>query len=301
MGVDAKPRALHPPLSGGSEGATVKLRPMVTGEILVPPDFAVRADSKLWRLRRYGIGVPKEKWSWIPVPAFLVEHPTAGLVLVDTGFHHTIGVDPSKNLRRTISRLFTIRASTEQSVPKRLEALGSAASAVQVVIMTHLHFDHASGISQFPNAVFVTGEGEWSAASRPRTVLRGYIHSHFDFAFDFREARFGGPEVESYASFGRTIDLFGDGSIRLCYTPGHSMGHMAVVVKLKEGEVLLAGDAAFVRRNYRELKLPSNTADEHRCTVSLRELQLYEKQNPEGLIIPSHDTEVWSQLEDVYE
>ncbi len=301
MGVDAKPRALHPPLSGGSEGATVKLRPMLTGEILAPPDLAVRADSKLWRLRRYGIGVPKEKWNWIPVPAFLIEHPTAGLIMVDTGFHHTVGVDPSKNLGRLLDRFFTIRTSTEQSVPKRLEALGSSASAVQVVIMTHLHLDHASGISQFPSAVFITGEGEWRAASGSRPTMRGYVHSHFDFAFDYREARFGGPEVESYASFGRSIDLFGDGSVRLCYTPGHSMGHMAVIVKLKGGEVLMAGDAAFVRRNYRELKVQGVTADDHRCMVSLRELQLYEKQDPEALIIPSHDREVWSQLESVYE
>ncbi len=301
MSVDAKPRALHPPLSGGSEGATVKLRPMVTGEILAPPDFGVRADSKLWKLRSFGIGVPKEKWSWIPVPAFLLEHPTAGLVLVDTGFHHTVSIDPSKNLGRTMSRLFNIRASAEQSVPKRLEALGSSASSVQVVITTHLHMDHASGISQFPHAVFVVGEGEWQSASRGRPTMRGYVHRHFDFAFDFREARFSDKDVGSHASFGRSIDLFGDGSIRLCYTPGHSMGHMAVIAKLKEGEVLMAGDAAFVKRNYRELKLPAVVADKHRCMVSLRELQLYEKQRPDALIIPSHDTEVWSQLGSVYE
>ncbi len=301
MSVDAKPRALHPPLSGGSGGATVKLRPMITGEILAPPNFGVRADSKLWKLRGYGIGVPKEKWSWVPVPAFLLEHPTAGLILVDTGFHNTVAVDPSKNLGRTMSRLFTIRATVEQSVPKRLESLGSSASSVQVVIMTHLHQDHASGISQFPRAVFVVGEGEWRAASAGRPTMRGYVHRHFDFAFDFREARFGDTDVGSYESFGRSIDLFGDGSIRLCHTPGHSMGHMAVIARLKEGEVLMAGDAAFVRRNYRELKLPTVVTDAHRCMVTLHELQLYEKQRPDALIIPSHDAEVWSGLGALYE
>lgn len=301
MSVDAKPRALHPPLSGGSEGATVKLRPMLTGEVLVPPDFGLRVDSRLWRPRGYGIGVPKDKWYWVPVPAFLLEHPTAGLILVDTGFHGTVAIDPSKNLGRVLPHFFKTRVSTDQSVPKRLEALGSSASAVQVVIMTHLHNDHASGISQFPDAVFVVGEGEWRSASGPRPMMRGYVHSHFDFAFDFREARFRDKGVGSYASFGRSIDLFGDGSITLCYTPGHSLGHMAVIARLKDREFLIAGDAAFTRRNFRELKLPTIAVDEHRSMVTLKELQLYEKQMPDAVIVPSHDTKVWSELEPLYE
>ena len=52
---------------------------------------------------------------------------------------------------------------------------------------------------------------------------------HFDYAFDYRTVDFDRGGIDSYASFGRTFDLFGDGSIRLAFTPGHSAGHMSVI------------------------------------------------------------------------
>lgn len=303
MSVEARTKPLHQPLPGGSEGATVKLHPMLTGELRAPPSFVVRDRGKFRHIHLLGIGTPKSKWEWLPVPSFLIEHPTAGLVLVDGGYHQTIAVDPAKNLGKLAARLYTVRATVEQSLPKRLEAMGLSPSAIQVVIMTHLHFDHASGISEFPEATFIIGEGEWQWASGRRPLLRGYIHRHFDLAFDYREVQYSRSDagVSSYATFGRSVDLFGDGSIRLCYTPGHTMGHQSVIARLRDREVLLTGDAAMVRRNYRELLLPGIPADEHRSMVSLREIQLYEKQNPDSLIIPGHDSEAWGKLQPLYE
>ena len=51
-------------------------------------------------------------------------------------------------------------------------------------------------------------------------LLRGYHPSHYDYAFDFATVDFDGDPIDSYGPFGRTFDLFGDGSVRLAYTPG---------------------------------------------------------------------------------
>ena len=99
--------------------------------------------------------------------------------------------------------------------------------------MTHLHVDHASGMSEFPGATFVITEAEWNAATTDsRPLLRGYRPAHYDYAFDYRTLSYDSEPVSSYATFGRTFDLFGDGSVRLASTPGHSAGHQSVICRL---------------------------------------------------------------------
>ena len=68
---------------------------------------------------------------------------------------------------------------------------------------------------------------------RARPILNGYRRAHFDYAFDYRTVDFDRGGIDSYATFGRTFDLFGDGSIRLAFTPGHSAGHMSVIARLE--------------------------------------------------------------------
>ena len=64
-----------------------------------------------------------------------------------------------------------------------------------LVVLTHLHQDHASGISAFPNSTFVVTDTEWEAATTdPRPSLRGYRPSQFDYVFDYRSLELRRPE-----------------------------------------------------------------------------------------------------------
>src|SRR5207248_9674992 len=120
---------------------------------------------------------------------------------------------------------------------------------LRLIVMTPLHFDHASGISEFPSSTFVLSAAEWKAATTgSRPILRGYRPQHYDFAFDYRLIDFDGPAIDSYASFGRTFDLFGDGSVRLAYTPGHTLGHMSLITRLRDRDFVIAGDAVYTTR-----------------------------------------------------
>jgi len=60
----------------------------------------------------------------------------------------------------------------------------------------------------------------------------------------WREIDYSGPEAEAFESFTRTIDLFGDGLVRLISSPGHSLGHQSVLLRLRDHYALVAGDAA---------------------------------------------------------
>ena len=80
------------------------------------------------------------------------------------------------------------------------------------------------------------GEGEWAAFNAPRAVLNGYVKKQGAHAVDYREVVYDTRLASSYSTFGRSFDLFGDGSVRLVFTPGHSVGHQSLVVRLKDRE-----------------------------------------------------------------
>jgi glyoxylase-like metal-dependent hydrolase (beta-lactamase superfamily II) len=252
-----------------------------------------------WR-KAFGLGVPKDQWLTAPIQCFLVEHPSAGPVLIDTGFHGSVAVRPRSNLGAFGGLLYRdIEMKPEQAAAAQLRAKGIEASAVKAVIMTHLHPDHASAISDFPDATFLVSAAEWEAAAEGGT-RDGYVKRQFDHGFDYRLVDFDSDDANSFSGFARSFDVFGDGSVRLVYTPGHTLGHMSVVAQTEGGEVLVAGDAIFMRRTLADDHLPHMLADEHLFRRSLRELRQYVKETPDALVIPGHDWEAWQQLKPVY-
>ena len=244
MGVATSPKPYTHALPGGRPGATVRVRPLLTGEINAPPAFFRRPDGPLGVPR--GLLAPRRRWSPVPIPAFLIDHPVAGSLLVDTGLHASVASSPAVNLGSLGARMYDIRMRPEQAVPAQLEALGVDPLAVRAVVMTHLHYDHASGVSAFPEATFVVARQEWEAAASGG-MLQGYRPRQFDHAFDWRAIDYASASLDSFAGFGRSVDLLGDGSIRLVFTPGHSAGHQSVVLRLHDRELLLTGDAAYRR------------------------------------------------------
>ena len=304
MAIAAEPQPASLPLPGGRSGATVRLHPLLTATALSPPGWIHREEGRLAKPRALGVGVSKGSFLQIPIVAFLLEHPEAGPVLVDTGMHPSVAVDPKQNLGRVGALAFGgIRMDAEQAVTEQLRARGIEAADVRLVVMTHLHVDHASAMSEFPNATFVFSAREWEAAIEPRSWQHGYRTRQFDHGFDYRTLDFEGPDADSYASFGRSFDLLGDGSIRALYTPGHTHGHMSVAVRVGgggPGEVLIAGDAIYTRHALETGHRPFRLEDGHLYGRSLRELQIYVEQNPDALVIPGHDMAEWEKLEAVY-
>ena len=300
MTTAAEPRPAELPLPGGREGAKVKLHPLLTATVKGPPGWFLREDGRLAGLKALGFRVPKERWLTGPIVAFLVEHPSAGAVLIDTGFHASVAVKPRSNLGRVGALLYRdIDMRPEQAAVAQLRDKGIQASDVKVVIMTHFHPDHASAIVDFPDATFLVSEVEWEAATEGGQ-RQGYVHSQFDHGFDYRLVDFDSEQANSFSGFARSLDVFGDGSVRVAFTPGHTLGHMSVVLRTASGEVLVAGDAIFMHKTLEDDHLPFSVPDEHLFRRSLREIRQYVKETPDALVIPGHDWEAWQKLKPVY-
>jgi glyoxylase-like metal-dependent hydrolase (beta-lactamase superfamily II) len=169
--------------------------------------------------------------------------------------------------------------------------------------MTHMHIDHTSAISEFPGSTFVVSATEWEAATvGPKPLLNGYRRPHFDYAFEYRTVDFDRPEIDSYASFGRSFDLFGDGSVRLAYTPGHSAGHVSVIAHLAQRDFVIGGDATYVADQLSgDAAMPPRPYDAHNFRRSLQELRLFQRQFPDAVITPGHDPDFYARIEKRYE
>lgn len=276
--------------------ASVEVHPLRCGDALAPPGWFFRGEAPN-PLRALGIGVPKSRWVGCPIGAFLLVHPSRGALLVDTGLHPDAADRLASNFGRLNARFFsTLRASRERTVPAQLRARGLDPAAIDLVVMTHLHVDHASAMSEFPGATFVCAREEWTAASARFGVWQGYVRSQLPGASALRQVDFSSAEAQPWGPFPATIDLLGDGSVRLLFTPGHTRGHLSVLVRAAGRDVLIVGDALYTLRNLREDHLPWRTADDDLYRESMARIRQYADAHPDAELIPTHDVEVWDRI-----
>lgn len=232
----------------------------------------------------------------MPCLAFVLRHPTAGVILVDTGLHpDTVRRGPA-DLGFPMRVVFGKMQPESPAFDRQLRDHGVEPDEVEHVVMTHLHADHTGGMRLLPNATFVTTVDEWTASQRRFGSTRGFLRSHLPPASRVRRLD-PQRDGEPYGPFARTIDLLGDGSVRLLSTPGHSPGHLSVLLEVAgRGPVLLVGDAAYTRRSIDEQILPMLTDDDAVASETLGALHRFSVEHPDAIIVPTHDPEAWKAL-----
>jgi glyoxylase-like metal-dependent hydrolase (beta-lactamase superfamily II) len=303
MKVQVEAQPLHEPLAGGTPGATVVVEPLIAGHVDFPQEMMVSPGGRLLTLRLLRALLGSREPNVVPVPAFLIRHPSAGAILVDTGLHPSIATDGKENFGGLGNRIGKPSLQAGEDAPSQLRKRGLDPGEIPVVVMTHLHSDHTSAISEFSKSTFVVSETEWEAAATgSQPTLNGYRRPHFDYAFDYRTVDFDRAGIDSYASFGRTFDLFGDGSIHLAFTPGHSAGHMSVICRLKQDDFVIGGDAMYMAAQLDgDAAMPPRPFDAHNLRRSLQELRLFHGQFPNATITPGHDPDFYAKLAARYE
>ena len=303
MKVSVEPHPLHEPLAGGTPGASVVVEPLIAGKVSFPRSMMVSPGGPFLTMKLLTALLSGKPGYEVPVPAFLIRHPSAGAILVDTGLHPSIATDGKENFGGLSNRYGQPTLQPGEDVPAQLRSRGLDPGEIPVVVMTHLHLDHSSAISEFPRSTFVVSEPEWNAAATgPKPFMNGYRRPHFDYAFDYRTIDFDRSSIDSYASFGRTFDLFGDGSIRLAFTPGHSAGHISVIARLAADDFVIGGDAMYMLDQLEgKVAMPPRPYDAHNFRRSLQELKLFRSQFPGATITPGHDPEFYSEIAPRYE
>ena len=230
-------------------------------------------------------GSPWEKRDFV-LTAVLVRHPK-GDVLIDTG----IGKAIASQLRQA-PFLFRLGTDLVQSRPAadRLDAAGYDRKHLRYILLTHAHWDHVSGVPDFPGvAVLVTaaehqfiGEGGWTtAAARGANVTA------------FQEYAFGSG---AYLGFTQSHDLYGDGSIVIVPAPGHTPGSIVAFVTLPGGaRYAFVGDLVwqleglFEREPRPWIEARAIGEDTVALRHSLLRVSAIATRYPQITIVPAHD------------
>ena len=217
----------------------------------------------------------------VPVPVFLIEH-ARGRVLFDSGLHPQTQHDPRGRLGSFLADLFRVEFGAGEDVAGRLGSLGVDAGAVDYVIASHLHFDHAGGLESLPNARLVVQRPEWQAGMDADLARRnGFAAKDYDL---------GHSRLEVAGEH----DLFGDGRVVCLPTYGHTPGHQSLRVRLDSSDVVLTGDACYFRQTLETLRLPRFSFDRKQHLSSLDALRRLQAGG--ARIVFGHDPEQWATI-----
>jgi len=158
----------------------------------------------------------------IPVHGFVIKHPRAGAILVDTG----VGWGNERLIQewRVVNRHAADALAEHDLSP----------ADVKIVINSHLHFDHCGQNAVFKHAPFYIQRSELDRARKEDSSSEW-----FDFAGARYELLDGDTEIA-------------DG-VRVVATPGHTVGHQSVFVDTADGSAVMIGDAAYTADIYREV------------------------------------------------
>jgi glyoxylase-like metal-dependent hydrolase (beta-lactamase superfamily II) len=222
--------------------------------------------------------------------AVLVRHPRATF-LFDTGLCSDIFrflEGQSLFFRKTLANFRFVQSLRSHLVEQQLEP-----GDLDFVLLSHLHWDHVSGIPDLPGLPLRVNRVEYDAArsgllDANESLVRRLMGKNAVELFDL-----DGPPCEGFRA---SHDLFGDGSIMLVPLPGHTAGSTGMFINRANGpRLFLLGDAAWVSQNYLR---PATmhpfiwsrvTADDATARQTLIDLHHFARRHPEVAMLAMHD------------
>jgi N-acyl homoserine lactone hydrolase len=249
------------------------IHPLTTGRVRIHDKMhrgegtGLRRRAKI--LRKGPMGEP------LPIHAWLIEHPQ-GLFLIDAGETHTAR-------SATFAEFHVTR---EDELDHQLKAANVSPADVTTVVLTHIHGDHINGLPHVPNATVLANEREIAVAGSPmgrlqRTVTRQPLPPGFapePIALD-------GPAL---GAFPTSKALTTDGRIVAVPTPGHTLGHIAIVVVQPDHHVLIGGDTAYDQQQLQDLHVDGVSPKDDVAIATMRTILAHATTDP-TVYLPSHD------------
>lgn len=228
--------------------------------------------------------------------AVLISHPS-GNILIDTGIGKNI--DSQYESMPTWLKPFF---SYEKKIPAS-EVLLNKTITVQSILLTHMHWDHASGLKDFRDIPFYTTKEEIITSQSERAKPPAYMISQYEGLTNFRTLEFKDGPYEIYEE---SVDFYKDGSVVIVRLPGHSPGSIGIFVNLStNARYFFTGDLTWRREGFQFLThkyfISSLLVDLDRSLMEkeIARISELQKLKPEIKIIPSHDSNAYEGIKKI--
>jgi glyoxylase-like metal-dependent hydrolase (beta-lactamase superfamily II) len=172
----------------------------------------------------------------------------------------------------------TPNVAPKVSIVDQLAQINVKPEQINFVGISHYHADHTGQVGSFPKATLLIGKGDWDAITSPKPAEGVNVKP-------FENWISGGGNVQPVP---QDKDVFGDGSVIMLYTPGHTPGHHSLLVKMQSGNVIITGDAAHFRENYETDGVPSFNYDRAETIASIERLKKIAA-NLKATVVIQHD------------
>jgi N-acyl homoserine lactone hydrolase len=260
-----------------------------TGQVQIHPDHVASTwrPTALWLLTSRAWTRPR------PINAYVIEHRD-GLVLFDTGQDRASVAEadyfPGGAAGFLYGRLARFDIGAQQTLTAGLDQLGYAIGDVKTAVISHLHQDHVGGLAELSHADILLSQAEWDTLSSPLPELRGLMRRHIDLpGLHWRRITPEPTEDPGLAPFRSGHDLFGDGSLMVLPTPGHTPGSISLLVR-RPGQpaLMMVGDMSYDAHMLEAGHVPGvgSRRQLREATAMVNEMR---RRYPGLAILPAHD------------
>jgi glyoxylase-like metal-dependent hydrolase (beta-lactamase superfamily II) len=223
----------------------------------------------------------------------VIEHPE-GVIVVDTGESSKAATtDYFPRWHPYFRGSVRMQVNPEDEIGFKLTALGIRASDVRTVVLTHFHTDHAGGLYHFPASQILVSANDQKLASGPLGKALGYLPQHWPAWFAPTSIEFRPDPVGAFAS---SFPVTRAGDVLIVPTPGHTPGHVSVIVRTDEANYFLAGDTSYTQQLLLERKA-DGVAPRPRVVLDTIERILRFARDTPTVYLPSHDPECAKRIE----
>ncbi|HKN40623.1 MAG TPA: MBL fold metallo-hydrolase [Acidimicrobiia bacterium] len=271
-----------------------------TGTVDIHPQHAYRGRSPM-----YWWVLTSRRWlTERPINVYVIEHAD-GLVVFDSGQDRASVTDPryfpGGAVGVVYDRLARFDIAETETFSAGIERLGYNTGDVSTAVISHLHQDHIGGVAEIPQAELLVAGDEWRSLHRPMAEARGLLRRHIELPglrwspVEFEPLQ--GRAAGSLRPFTRGRDLFGDGSLVLLPTPGHTAGSVSLLVRRNDGPpLLLVGDLTYDIHAF-ERGVHSGVGSRRRLARTRRAVLALREANPGLRILAAHDPAAAQLLE----
>ena len=229
--------------------------------------------------------------------AVWVKH-AKGNFLFDTGLGDKID---EQHAEMSLFHATAFAYEKEKSVKEQLIQQGISPDTIKTIVLSHLHWDHASGIKDFPSANIVTTNEEYSFATTEDAHSPAFLKSQYNgsaIRWDFLNF-----EKKPYKCFDEYVDYFGDGSVVFVKLVGHTKGSLGMFLTTSEGkQFFFTGDTTWSLEGFLNPSpkhfFPSMYVDleKERLNETIISIHHLMKKDTALIVVPAHDFQAQKQL-----